>query len=196
MNDKHIKGSSMWSVIRKRLFKTTKYIIWPECYHQVDMSRYRSRSWKIDSDGRKKILHNLLITDSLPYTLKHYIFHSQQIWIHIISLSWEIFTCKNILSEISSPGEHVDQWDMPCIMVGMQNATVIMEVYSKVKPSLIVMRNSILPKRNKNLGLHKNSALMFTVELFITAKNWKQYKCLKKVFKNGIGKTGQLHENE
>lgn len=71
-----------------------------------------------------------------------------------------------------------------------------MEVYSKVKPSLIVMRNSILPKRNKNLGLHKNSALMFTVELFITAKNWKQYKCLKKVFKNGIGKTGQLHENE
>lgn len=77
---------------------------------------------------------------------------------------------------------------MSCIMVGMQNATIIIEVYSKVKPSLIVMRNSILPKRNKDnycvnkgnycvnkdnycanctilckLGLHKNSALMFTV---------------------------------
>ena len=163
---------------------------------------------------QKKILHNLLITDSLPCTLKHYIFHSQQIWIHIISLNWEIFTCKIILREISSPGEHVEQWDMSCIMVGMQNATIIMEVYFKVKPSLLVMRNSILPKRSKDnccvnqdnycvnctilckLGLHKNSALMFTVELFITAKNWKQYKCLKKVLKNGVGKTGQLHENE
>lgn len=71
-----------------------------------------------------------------------------------------------------------------------------MEVYSKVKPSLIVMRNSILPKKIEDLGLHKYSALMFTVELFITAKNWKQYKCLKKVLKSGVGKTGQQHENE
>ena len=81
-------------------------------------------------------------------------------------------------------------------MVRMQNAIVIMEVYSKVKPSLIIMRNSILPKKIEDLGLHKNSALMFTVELFITTKNWKQYKCLKKVLKNGVGKTGQLHANE
>ena len=109
---------------------------------------------------QKKILHNLLTTDSLPCTLKHYIFHSQQIWIHIISLNWEIFTCKNVLSEISSPGEHVEQWDMSCIMVGMQNATIIIEVYSKVKPSLIVMRNSILPKRNKDKNNNHNHRMI------------------------------------
>lgn len=47
---------------------------------------------------------------------------------------------------------------------------------------------------NKNLGLHKNSALMFTVELFITAK--VETSVWKKFSKMVLEKTGQLHENE
>ena len=51
MDDEHIKRSSMWLAIRERLFKTTKYIIWVKCYHQVDMLRYKSRSCKLELDG-------------------------------------------------------------------------------------------------------------------------------------------------
>ena len=124
MDDEHIKRSSMWLAIRERLFKTTKYIIWVKCYHQVDMLRYKSRSCKLELDGsgcgvglqlqlqfnlylqvpyatntavirkkkkelggRKKILHNLIIIDSFSAILKHHIFHSPQIWIHIISIN-------------------------------------------------------------------------------------------------------------